>query len=92
MNEILPEFFEYSSTPIIVQPNAGLPLEKDGVTQFDIDSDGFALEAVKMAEMGAAILGGCCGTTPEYIRKVKEKTKDIPYSYITKKNHTLVSS
>ena len=92
MNEILPEFFEYSSTPIIVQPNAGLPVEKDGVTRFDIDSDGFALEAMKMAEMGAAILGGCCGTTPEYIRKVKEKTKDIPYSYITKKNHTLVSS
>ena len=92
MNEILPEFFEYSSTPIIVQPNAGLPVERDGVTQFDIDSDGFSLEAVKMAEMGAAILGGCCGTTPEYIRKVKEKTKDIPYSYITKKHHTLVSS
>lgn len=92
MNEILPDFFEYSSTPIIVQPNAGLPLEKDGVTQFDIDSDGFALEAVKMAEMGAAILGGCCGTTPEYIRKVKDSVKDIPYSYITKKNHTLVSS
>lgn len=92
MNEILPEFFEYSSTPVIVQPNAGLPIEKDGITQFDIDSDGFALESVKMAEMGAAILGGCCGTTPEYIRKVKEITRDIPYSYITKKNHTLVSS
>ena len=92
MNEILPEFFEYSSTPIIVQPNAGLPVEIDGVTKFDIDSDGFALEAVKMAEMGAAILGGCCGTTPEYIRRVKEQTVSIPYSYITKKNHTLVSS
>ena len=80
MNEMIDELMSYSSTPIIIQPNAGLPIERDGKTTFDIDSDGFAKEVKKMAEKGVAILGGCCGTTPEYIRKIKEITKDIPYS------------
>ena len=92
MNEMIDELTSYSSTPIIIQPNAGLPIERDGKTTFDIDSDGFANEVKKMAEKGVAILGGCCGTTPEYIRKIKEITKDIPYSYIEKKSRTLVSS
>ena len=92
MNEMIDELTSYSSTPIIIQPNAGLPIERDGKTTFDIDSDGFAKEVKKMAEKGVAILGGCCGTTPEYIRKIKEITKDIPYSYIEKKSRTLVSS
>lgn len=92
MNEILPKFLEYSSTPIMVQPNAGLPVDKDGITVYDVDSDEFALEIEKMARMGVAIVGGCCGTTPEYIRKLRERIKDIPYSYIEKKDHTLVSS
>ena len=92
MNKMLDELLEYSSTPIIIQPNAGLPIERDGKTEFDIDSDGFANEVKIMAEKGVAILGGCCGTTPEYIRKIKEITKDIPYNYIEKKSKTLVSS
>ncbi len=86
------EFLKYSSTPIIVQPNAGLPIEQDGKTVFDIDADEFALCMAKMAEIGVAVLGGCCGTTPEYIRKTLECTREIPYSYIEKKSHTLVSS
>lgn len=92
MNEILPAFFEYSSTPVMVQPNAGLPIERNGKTVYDIDSDTFALEVKKMAEMGAAILGGCCGTTPEYIRKIREAVDSVPYRYIEKKHRTLVSS
>ena len=89
---LVKEFLKYSSTPIIIQPNAGLPIEKNGVTTFDIDSDAFAECMAKMAEMGVAILGGCCGTTPEYIRKTLCATKEIPYVYIEKKSDTLVSS
>ncbi len=89
---LVKEFLRYSSTPIIVQPNAGLPVERDGKTTFDIDSDIFAACMAQMAEMGVAILGGCCGTTPEYIRKTLDATREIPYSYISQKNHTLVSS
>ncbi len=89
---LVKELLEYSSTPIIVQPNAGLPVERDGKTCFDIDADTFAVVMAEMAKMGVAILGGCCGTTPEYIRKTLDATRDIPYSYIEKKSHTLVSS
>ena len=89
---LVEEFVRYSSTPIIVQPNAGLPVERDGKTAFDIDADEFAACMAKMAKMGVAILGGCCGTTPEYIRKTLDATREIPYSYIEKKSQTLVSS
>ena len=92
MMGLVKEFLKYSSTPIIIQPNAGLPIERDGKTTFDIDSDEFAACMCEMAKMGVGILGGCCGTTPEYIRKTRCATREIPYSYIEKKNYTLVSS
>lgn len=92
MIEVLPKFIEYSSTPIIVQPNAGLPLQKDGKTVYDIDAEEFSDIMAQMAKMGGCILGGCCGTTPEYIRKTVEKTREIPFIYTEKKQRTLVSS
>ncbi len=92
MLENLGKFAEYSSLPIIVNPNAGLPVFKNGRTEYDIDADEFSDYMRKMAEMGATILGGCCGTTPEYIKKTIEKTKNLPYSLPEFKNHTLVSS
>ncbi|MBE5847596.1 MAG: 5-methyltetrahydrofolate--homocysteine methyltransferase [Lachnospiraceae bacterium] len=65
--------------PIIAKPNAGLPvLDPDGNAVYDMDPDTFACETAKLAEAGAAILGGCCGTDPEYIGKLVEATKDIP--------------
>ena len=60
-----------SETPILVNPNAGLPRSENGVTVYDIDSDMFAAAMKDMAEAGASLLGGCCGTTPEHIRKMK---------------------
>ena len=92
MIEILPKFMEYSSTPIIVQPNAGLPVQRDGETVYDVDAEQFSDIMADMAKMGACILGGCCGTTPEYIEKTVQKTKDIPFIYPEKKQRTLVSS
>ncbi len=88
----LEKFVKYSSLPIIVNPNAGLPVAKDGKTQYDIDADAFAEYMLKMAEMGACILGGCCGTTPEYIKKTVEKTKNVPYVLPQFKTNTFVSS
>lgn len=92
MIEILPKFMEYSSTPVIIQPNAGLPAQKDGKTFYDVDAEEFSDIMADMAKMGACILGGCCGTTPDYIRKTVEKTRDIPFVYPSKKQRTLVSS
>ena len=92
MIPIVEEFAEYSSTPIIVKPNAGLPVVKNGVTTFDKSAEEFSDICALLAKMGAGILGGCCGTNPEYIKKLVEKTRDLPYSAPAEKNLTVVSS
>ncbi len=92
MLEILGEFCEYASVPIIVNPNAGLPVAVDGKTVFNTSAEEFSDYMIKMAELGATVLGGCCGTTPEYIKLTAEKTKGLPYAVPAFKEHTLVSS
>ncbi|MBR2315995.1 MAG: homocysteine S-methyltransferase family protein [Clostridia bacterium] len=92
MLDIIPKFAENASVPVIVNPNAGLPQVVDGKTVFGTNAETFADYMVKMAEAGACILGGCCGTTPEYIRNTKRKVSVIPYRTPDKKNKTVVSS
>ena len=92
MLEIIDEFAKYSSVPIIVNPNAGLPEVVDGETVFNIGAEEFSDYMVQLAEHGASILGGCCGTTPEFIKKTIEKTKSMPYECPTYKDITMVSS
>lgn len=81
-----------ASIPVIVNPNAGLPRSENGKTVYDVDADEFSDIMVEIAESGARILGGCCGTTPEFIRKTIEKTKSLKPQPIVPKNTTLVSS
>ena len=92
MLDLVDRFTENASVPIIVNPNAGLPVVVDGKTVFNTDSDTFSDYMVKMAEKGACILGGCCGTNPEYIRKTAEKTKTLKYSVPEYKEKTVISS
>ncbi len=92
MVDIVPRFARVSSTPIIVNPNAGLPKVVDGRTIYDVGADDFAGFMKQIAENGATILGGCCGTTPEYIQKEIAATKNLPYSLPTEKNLSVVSS
>lgn len=89
---VLAELKKYSSLPLLVMPNAGLPRDENGKTVFDVSAEEFSDYAVKMAEGGAAVIGGCCGTTPEYIRKIVLKTKGIKPILPEKKNLTFVSS
>lgn len=81
-----------SSLPVIFNPNAGLPRTVEGVSRYDIDPVRFAGMMRTAAESGAAILGGCCGTTPEYIRETVRAVEDIDYKYPEKKNITAFSS
>lgn len=92
MAEIVPEFAKYASVPIIVNPNAGLPRSENGKTVFDIDADEFSDIMCDIVKSGATIIGGCCGTTPEHIKKTVEKTKNLPFALPEKKNITVVSS
>lgn len=92
MLDIVKEMTEYASVPIIVNPNAGLPIIVNGKTVYNINPDKFADYMVNIAQVGGCILGGCCGTTPLYMRKMIEKTECIPYSVPEYKNRTLISS
>lgn len=79
-DELLPvvkEMAKWTNLPLIVKPNAGLP---DPVTnEYNILPEEFAGYMCDMADIGVKIFGGCCGTTPEYIRVMKDKLKDLKY-------------
>ena len=64
--------------PLIANPNAGLPETKDGVTTWGVTADGFAADMAVICRRGASILGGCCGTGPDYIRAVVAATHSLP--------------
>lgn len=73
MRPIVEEMAAVTAIPIIAKPNAGLPyLNNKGITCYDMDADTFVGEMKELIEAGAVILGGCCGTTPEYIRRLKQ--------------------
>lgn len=90
--EFVKSFYEYSSLPIIVQPNAGLPREENGATVYGEDAQTFSENIRLCVERGARAVGGCCGTTPEYIRLCAEKIKGIEPLPVTDRGLTLVSS
>ena len=92
MVSLVERMSQASSTPIMVNPNAGLPTFVDGQAHYSIDADAFSDIAIEIANRGANILGGCCGTDPEYIQKLVEKTKDIQLNQNIKKDITVVSS
>lgn len=85
---VIDELLKYSRVPLMVQPNAGLPKIENGNTVYGISADEFSDYMVVMAKKGVRVLGGCCGTTPEFIKTTKEKTMDIPlitpeYAHVT---------
>ena len=92
MLPILEDILKYASVPIIVKPNAGLPKQKNGETYYDVEPDEFARIMQEVVKEGACVIGGCCGTTPEHIKKLVEECKDLPLREIEKKHDTIVSS
>ena len=92
MLPILKEIATYTSLPIIVKPNAGLPKQKDGNTYYDVVPKKFAEALREIVKNGACVIGGCCGTTPEHIRAMVEACKGMEIIKPTYKTSTLVSS
>lgn len=92
MKDILKEVLELASVPVIVNPNAGLPRSENGQTVYDIGPEEFAVLMAEIAGMGARIVGGCCGTTPEHIRRMAEHCRDIYPLPVSKKERTVISS
>ena len=79
--EIAKQLLPWTTLPLIVKPNAGLPVVQDGKTVYDITPEQFGEEMARFLELGVTVLGGCCGTTPQSIRSlcrnVEGKTPDF---------------
>ena len=91
IGEMIEELASVSSIPIMAQPNAGLPQIENGKTVYKVGPEEFALQSEKMAKIGASVLGGCCGTTPDHIRCLAEKCKNYT-PVVEEKNITVVAS
>lgn len=73
--EMLPfvkEITEYSRVPVIIQPNAGMPKYENGETVYTVTVEKFVSAMEKMLDMGVTVIGGCCGTTPEFTRALRK--------------------
>ena len=96
MLPLLNEIMEYASVPVIVKPNAGLPKQKDGEVYYDVTPEEFASYMEEIVKCGASIVGGCCGTTPDYISAITAKLKESDVFYTRelpkKKDRTIVSA
>ncbi len=89
---IVERYLEAASVPVLMKPNAGLPQEKDGKTIFNVGPEEFARQIMPLVPKGLRIMGGCCGTTPEYIRMLKEATAGMVPPAIEPKERTVIAS
>ena len=87
---IVREYLKYASVPVLLKPNAGLPHVQEGRTVYDVLPEDFAQEVGQLLSEGVRLAGGCCGTTPEYIRALtKKEVQPVP---VTEKAYSCVSS
>ncbi|MDO4555972.1 MAG: homocysteine S-methyltransferase family protein [Lachnospiraceae bacterium] len=92
MIQIVKEMKEYASIPIIAKPNAGLPELEDGKTVYKMKPEEFVSYIPELIQTGANLLGGCCGTDPDFIEKIKETAKQFtPVSWKEEKIPCLAS-
>lgn len=91
IKDMMAELAKVSSIPIMAQPNAGLPVIENGQTVFSVEPDEFGECMTGIAKLGASVLGGCCGTTPEHIKRMIELCKDYT-PIVEEKDFTIISS
>ncbi len=92
MMPIVQELTQVASVPIIANPNAGLPHQKNGKTFYDVKPHAFAQMMSEIADMGVQVLGGCCGTTPEFLEYMIDIVKKKPFQPNTPKHRSVISS
>ncbi len=92
LKSVIEKLLSCASIPVVFKPNAGLPKEVNKKTVFDITAEEFASLVADLIKKGVHVAGGCCGTTPEYISLLCEKTKNLKTVEIIEKNKTVVSS
>lgn len=72
MLALLERMLPYARIPLFIKPNAGMPCLRDGHNHYDLAPDDFADAVFRGVQMGARIVGGCCGTTPGHIRATRD--------------------
>ncbi len=98
LSHVINKYLECSELPVVLKPNAGLPSISGGKPVFDIPADLFAEQMISFAEKGVKVLGGCCGTTPEYIKLLADSVREnanVKAANTSKRpchNRTVVSS
>lgn len=96
LKPIIDEILEVSTTPVLIQPNAGLPCLHEGHTCYEVTSDEYAKSMMDYMERGVSIVGGCCGTTPEFIAELKKVAPQVvaprevkTYTRVSSQNQTV---
>ena len=93
MIPIIQEMAQYTDIPLIAKPNAGMPeLQPDGTTEYNMNADEFVMHTKELIAAGAEIVGGCCGSTPEFIEKLYQYTKTYVKPEKKEKNLRVLSS
>ena len=92
MLKLLPRLAACTSLPLLVKPNAGMPHSRSGRTVYDVDAAHFAAVMKQAARQGARVIGGCCGTTPEYIRQMVAAAGSVEPLPLTPKRRSVISS
>ncbi len=92
MVDVVKELSEYASVPVVCCPNAGMPRTENGKTVYDVTPDIFAEAFTPLVEAGAQVLGGCCGTTPDHIKAMREHVLTLTPKPLEEKKHTLITS
>lgn len=90
MLKIIRELKPHARVPLVAKPNAGLPRLVDGKTIFDMNADAFGDHIQSLADTGVHLLGGCCGTSPEFIRKIASAAKGKQGKSIETSDQTLM--
>ena len=92
MIEIVTRMYQYANLPILAKPNAGLPELEDGTTVYKTTPQEFAEAAKQLAQAGARILGGCCGTSPEHIKALAEAIQEMSPAAVSKEKRRILAS
>lgn len=91
LKPIVSELLQYSRKPVLVQPNRGLPVLKDGKATYTLGVEEFAECMAEFQQQGVAVMGGCCGTNPDFIRAIAQnKGKRVPERHV--KPETVITS
>lgn len=91
LKPIVEELLQYSDKPVIVQPNRGIPTLRCGRATYSLTTEDFAAVMQTFCDAGVAVLGGCCGTNPEFIRAIAQnKGQEVPVRDV--KKETVITS